>query len=282
MVARNAHELRLRERGTVASDGTHPDDRYHLQILSRALAVLFAFTPTSPEWTLESLSTELELNKTSLLRILRTLESEKLVLRHDDRYRLGPRVLDFSSAFLSTLSVHELAQKHMYTLAEACAQTVSLAILDHLEVVYIGIEHSQREVGIQGQVGGRHPAHATSLGKVLLAALDDDDLEERLAGAELARLTHRTIVNPAELRAALDTVREQGYATDDEERGIGIRCVAAPIRDHQGKVIAALSVSGPIFHMTDVALGDVRRKLMDTAAAISEELGYIERRPAQV
>lgn len=264
----------------MASTEGHGDDRYHLQILSRALAVLHAFTPSSPEWTLEGLAAELQLNKTSLLRILRTFENEKLVLRHDDHYRLGPRVLDFSSAFLSTLSVHDVAQKHMYALAQSCGQTVSLAILDNLDVVYIGIEHSQREVGIQGQVGGRHPAHATSLGKIMLAALDRDVLASRLEGTDLERLTHRTIVDPKELVNALDLVRDQDYAVDDEERGIGIRCVAAPIRDHRGKVIAALSVSGPIFHMTDMALADVRDKLRVTAAAISEELGYVERDPA--
>lgn len=258
-------------------DGAAGDDRYHLQILSRALSVLFTFRRVAPEWTLEGLSSQLDLNKTSLLRIVRTLEAEKLLIRHGERYRLGPRVLDLSYAFLATLSVVEVAQKYMYELSQACGQTVSLAILDDFDVVYIAIEHSQREVGIQGEIGGRHPAHATSLGKVLLADLDDAELRERLRNHTLERLTHRTIVDSEELVALLPQVRESGYATDDEERGIGIRCLAAPIRDHQGRVVAAMSVSGPIFHMTEVALQDIRKRLIEAAASVSEELGFVDR-----
>lgn len=253
--------------------------RYHVQTLSRALSVLFAFSPAAPEWTLEGLSSALGINKTSLLRIVRTLEDEKLVLRHDDRYRLGPRVMDFSYAFLSTLSVSDLAGRHLYALAHECGETVSLAILDNMEVVYIAIEHSQSEVGIQGHVGARHPAYATSLGKVLLAALEPDDLDARLGATPLVRLTHRTLVDPGELVSVLTQVRKQGYAIDDEERGIGIRCVAAPVRNHRGSVIAALSVSGPIFHMTDAKMVQVRQRVLAAAETISAELGYGTRQP---
>ena len=251
------------------------DEQYVIKNLSRGLAVLFAFTKGASEWTLDSLSAALDTNKTSMLRILRTLEAEKLVLRDGDRYRLGPRVLHLSNAFLSTLSVHEAAEKHLRALADATNQTASLGILDDMDVIYIGIEHSQREVGIQAEVGGRHPAHATGLGKVMLAALTDDELDARLAGRQLTRLTHRTIVDPAQPKATLRLVRSQGYAMDDEERGIGIRCVAAPVRDHNGEVTAALSVSGPIFHMTDAVVAEVRERVLVTAAAVSEELGFL-------
>jgi IclR family pca regulon transcriptional regulator len=264
----------------VSQPGANGEDRYHLQILSRALSVLFAFSRRSPEWTLEGLSTELDLNKTSLLRIIRTLEGEKLLHRQGERYRLGPRVLDLGYAFLSTLSVVEVAQPYMYALSQHSGQTVSLAILDDFDVVYIAIEHSQREIGIQGEIGGRHPAHATSLGKILLADLGDDELRERLAGRELERLTHRTVVDAEDLVSLMSHVRESGYAIDDEERGIGIRCVAAPIRDHRGKVVAAMSVSGPIFHMTDAALPNIRDRLITAAARASEELGFVERETA--
>lgn len=256
------------------TEANEPDQKYRVQILSRSIAVLFAFSAKQPERSLDDLAAELAINKTSLLRILRTLEAEGFVLHDDERYRLGPRVLDLGNVYLSTLSVHGAAQREMARLADAFGQTVSLAILDGFDVVYIAIEHAQRDVGIQGEVGGRHPAHATGLGKVLLADLDAGQLDALLDGRELKRLTHRTIVDPDQLRERLLQVREDGYALDDEERGIGIRCVAAPIRDHRGRVTAALSVAGPIFHMPEEILPDVRRQLIGAADRVSRTLGH--------
>lgn len=250
------------------------DEKYRLQILSRAISVLFAFSARQPERTLDALAHGLDINKTSLLRILRTLEMERFVLRDGERYRLGPRVLDLGSVFLSTLSVHDAALPEMAHLAASCGQTVSLAILDEFDVVYIGIEHAQREVGIQGEVGGRHPAHATGLGKVMLADLEPERLDALLIGRDLRRLTHRTIVDPDVLRERLIAVRRDGYALDDEERAIGIRCLAAPIRNHDGRVTAALSLAGPIFHMLDETLPFVRSSMLEAVERISSKLGY--------
>lgn len=250
------------------------DDKYNVQLLKRAVNVLFAFSAKSPERSLDSLATELTLNKASLLRILRTLEAEKFLLRTDERYSLGPRVLELGNVYLSTLSVHGVAQPEMTRLAETCGQTVSLAILDEFDVVYIAIEHAQREVGIQGEIGGRHPAHATGLGKVLLADLDPSRLDALLAGRTLKQLTPRTIATADALKSRLEGVRRDGLALDDEERGVGIRCVAAPIRDRSGRVGAAISLAGPIFHMTDEKVPFFKEHLLRAAAAISERLGY--------
>jgi len=256
---------------------TRPDqlEKYRLQILERAIAVLFEFSASSPQLSLDDLAAKSGVNKTSLVRILRTLEPAGFVLREDDRYRLGPRVLELANAYLSTLSFHKVAQRRMTALALACRQTVSLAVLDGLDVVYVAIEHAQREIGIQGEIGGRHPVHATALGKVLLADLPPALLQARLAGADLQRLTHRTIVDPDELLRVVGQVRRLGYAIDDEERGIGIRCVAAPIRDFRGRVVAAISVAGPIFHMNEATLEAIRLQLLDTVASVSHELGYM-------
>ncbi len=252
------------------------DGKYKVQLLSRALTVLFAFSAKKPKRTLDDLAAELEINKASLLRILRTLETEKVLLRFGDSYRLGPRVLELGHSYLSTLSVHEVAQPYMTSLAEACDQTISLAILDEFEVVYIAIEHAQREVGIQGEVGGRHPAHATGLGKVLLADLGAPQLSSLLENRELKPLTRRTITSAEALKERLEQVKREGVALDDEERGIGIRCIAAPIRDRSGRVIAGLSLAGPIFHMTDDKIPLYTKKLRQSAATISEQLGHVE------
>ena len=250
------------------------DNKYHLQHLARALQVLFVFSGDKAEWSLEDLASELKLNKTSLLRIVRTLESERFLLRRDQVYRLGPRVLDLANVYLSTLTVHRVAQPYMQKLAKTCQQTVSLATLEGREVVYIAIEQAQREVGIQSEIGGRHQAHATALGKVMLADLSDQEVLERYKGTELKRLTHRTIVEVDKLVDRLHGVRQLGYALDDEERGIGIRCVAAPIYGQKGEVVAGLSLAGPIFHMTEDVIPTYLKALLEATSGISQELGY--------
>jgi DNA-binding IclR family transcriptional regulator len=252
---------------------TSDERKYVVQILERAMRILFDLAGRSEPCTLEELATDHDVSKASLLRILRTLELEGVVLRENDAYQLGPRVLDLSHGYLANLELDQVARPPMRRLAEATDQTVSLAVLDGLDVVYIGIEKARRELGIQGQIGGRHPANATALGKVMLADLNEDDLRRRLDGADLPRLTHRTLADPDTLRTHLVRVAEQGYALDDEERGIGIRCVAAPIRDADGDVVAGISVAGAIFHMTDETVAEYRELVLEAAARISERLG---------
>src|SRR6056297_1646045 len=217
------------------------DTKYVVQILARALRVLWTLADRNDGWTLDDLAQRLDVNKASMLRILRTLEADRVVLREGDAYVLGPRVLELSHGYLRDLELDAVAKPFLQRLAAQTGQTVSLAVLDELDVVYIAIEKAHRELGIQGQIGGRHPANATALGKVLLADLGPDELTERLG---------------------------------DEERGIGIRCVAAPIRSADGRVIAAISVAGAIFHMSDDVFAQTTDRVLETAAAISSRFGY--------
>lgn len=250
------------------------ETKYVVQILARALRVLWALASRNDGWTLDDLSQHLDVNKASMLRILRTLEADRVVLREGDAYVLGPRVLELSHGYLRDLELDAVAKPFMQRLAGQTGQTVSLAVLDELDVVYIAIEKAHRELGIQGQIGGRHPANATALGKVLLADLDPAELTARLGGDELPRLTHRTLYTPDAVIAHLEQVRAQGFAVDDEERGIGIRCVAAPIRSADGRVIAAISVAGAIFHMSDDVFAENTERVLETAASISSRFGH--------
>lgn len=257
---------------TPAPDGS--DRKYLVQILERALRVLWTLASANHGWRLEELAHELKLNKASLLRILHTLEADRVVLRENERYVLGPRVLALSHGYLRGLELDEVARPFMESLAARTGQTVSLAVRDAFEVVYVAVEKAHQELGIQGEIGGRHPANATALGKVLLADLSKGERDALLAEHELPRLTHRTVTTPDALEVQLARVRTQGYAIDDEERGIGIRCVAAPIRRADGRTIAAISIAGAIFHMTDDVLTAYTEHVLEAAAAISERFGY--------
>jgi len=259
------------------SNNNEPRD-YRLQIVERTFGVLRAFTAEQPHWTLDDLHRHLGVNKTSLFRILKTLESEELIHHFDGVYKLGGRVLELGQAFLGGIPVRDVAAPHIKELADRSRQTVTLGILQNLSVLYVAIDRPQQEVGILGHVGQRYPAHATALGKVLLAFSSSEDVEETLLKVELERLTHRTIVDPERLIRHLADVRDAGYALDDEERGIGIRCIAAPIFDHTGSTVASISVSGPIFYVTDDQLPRYTELLLQSAGRISQELGYISER----
>lgn len=261
----------------------HPandEQKYVVQSVARALRILWALADRHHGRTLEDLAQEHDLSKASLLRILRTLENDRVVLREDDRYRLGPRILDLSRGYLNGLELDDVARPFMRRLAAATGHAVSVAVLDGLDIVYIAFERSNRELSVLGEVGVRHPAYATALGKVLLADLDPSELDRFIAEHPFPRLTHRTLHTREALAAQLEQVRAQGYAIDDEERSIGIRCVAAPIRDADGRVAASISVSGAIFHMTDDVLAEHVRHVPATAEAISERLGYVPGPPA--
>lgn len=249
-------------------------EKYRIQIVERAIQTLLSFAAPASSQTLEELAKRTGTNKTTMLRIIRTLENAGFLVRDDDRYRLGARVLDISNAYLSTLTINKVAQKPMESLANEFGQTVSVAILDEADVVYVAIEQAQRELGIQGEVGGRHPAHATALGKVLLSGLNPEDARARLKSRELVRLTHRTLVDVDDVMASVERVKRDGYALDDEERGIGIRCVAAPIHDRKGLIVAAMSIAGPIFYMQDDQVEKILGRLLESTHEIDAEMGW--------
>ena len=139
------------------------DGKYTVQILARAIHVLGALAGRVQGWSLDELGASLGIAKASLLRILRTLEDEGVVRRDDDLYFLGARVLDFSHGYLRGLELTAVARPLMEELATRTGQTISLAVRDGLEIVYVAIERAQQDIGIQGEIGARHPANATAL-----------------------------------------------------------------------------------------------------------------------
>lgn len=249
-------------------------ERYRIKVLSRACTVLAAFGDAAPRMTLDELQRVVAVPKPTLFRIVRTLELEGLLVRHEDRYSLGSRVLTLAHHFLRQTSLPRLAEAPIRALARDLGLSISLAMLDDLEVVYLAVENPAHELGLQGDIGRRHPAHATAVGKVLLAYLDPALLTERVRTATLARLTPATRTEPDDLLAHLADVQRHGYAVDDEERGIGIRCVAVPIHDATGMVIASMSCAGPTPRVERQTVPALVERLRTTADTISGLLGF--------
>lgn len=248
-------------------------EAYRVRAITRAFRVLSTFDEDRPALTLDDLQQELGFNKASLLRILRTLEAEGALVVREGRYALGPRLLRLAHQFLSQTSLPRVAQPHFERLTQEQGLTVSLAILDGSDVVYLAVENPKLELGLQADIGKRHPAHATAVGKVLLASLPEEEARAILTAQPLEALTENTLVDPDAVMRELETVRARQYAVDDEERGIGIRCVAVPIVGARGRIQAAMSLAGPIFYCLRDRIDAYVEALRNASSAISYELG---------
>lgn len=248
--------------------------RDHLQTLERGLAVLVAFSDAGPWLSLGELAARTGLTKPTVRRIVLTLERLGYARSADNRYALTPRVLALGYAYLSSLSLTEVAQPLMERLTDRVGLGTSLAVLDGADIVYVERVPRHRITSINLAVGTRLPAHATSMGHVLLADLSADRLDGYLAGAPFPPLTERTLTDPDALRERLRVVRERGWDAVDQELEIGRRSAAAPVRDASGHVVAALALSCGTSERTFEQLVDEFVPLLrETADSVSDLLG---------
>lgn len=241
----------------------------------RAIALLKIFSDEQPEIGLAELARLVELNKTTTYRLLTALESEGLVTRNPvtDAYRLGPEMIALGGRALRANDLTSVSQAELEALAGQVGETTTLETLVDDEVLILIEVSGGHLVSSNQAVGTRWPAHATSTGKVLLAHLPLDSLEARLKKS-LTRLTDETITDLATLQRELATVHNQGYAVADQEIEIGFMAVGAPIYDHKGEVVAAISVNGPTARLTPDRLPEVARLVQSAAGRISMQLGF--------
>jgi IclR family pca regulon transcriptional regulator len=250
-----------------------PRNSDYVQSLERGLAVIRAFDAEHRELALSDVARATGLTRAAARRFLLTLVKLGYVHAADGRFSLRPRVLELGYAYLSSLTLPEVAQPHMEALVAQVNESSSISVLDGLDVVYVVRVPTRRIMSITIAVGTRLPAYATSMGRVLLAGLPTDQLDERLAGVKLRALTKRTVTSKAALRRILATVRRQGYAAVDQELEEGLRSLAVPIHDRAGAPIAALNVSVHASRATMAALKrDFLPKAGVAAAAIESDL----------
>src|SRR4051794_14380237 len=243
-----------------------------LQSLERGMAVIQVFSRERPALTLSEVANLTGITRATARRILLTLEKLGHVRSDGRLFSPTPRLLTLGWAYLSSLNLSELALPLMEALVEETHESCSAATLDLPDVVYVARVPTRRIMSITLSVGTRLPAHCTSMGRVLLAALPPDELERYLAATKLEAWTERTTTDPERLSAAIDETRQRGWALVDQELEIGLRSVAAPIR-RGPDTIAALNVSSAV---SRVSLDDLRRRilppLVKTANTISNAL----------
>jgi DNA-binding IclR family transcriptional regulator len=250
-------------------------ERYVVRAIDRALTVLVLLAGTPTGMDASALARGAQLHVSTVFRILQTLKLRNFVVEAPGGlYRVGSKAFEVGSSFLRSTSLQSEGQMIVERLSEETGETASLGILDSDEVFYLAIAHGQRELGIQSNVGTRHPVYCTALGKVLMADLDWPEAKALLTRIERKRTTINTIVNIGRLREELLKVGSQGYALDAEERTIGVRAVGAPVRDHSGRVVAAISAAGPAFRIAGASHELLISQVQKLAAEFSQRLGY--------
>jgi IclR family transcriptional regulator, pca regulon regulatory protein len=253
------------------------------QSLERGLTILSSFTENNPVLGIADLARAVGLNKSTTHRYVATLAKLGYVQQDPDtkRYSLGPRVVDLGFAAINSMEITRVAGHHLQALSDETGYTVSMAVLDGPDIVYVDRRRSGRAssfaMGLHLHVGSRLPAYCTSMGKVLLAYRDPAELRALLDRTDLARRGPKTITAREQLMVALARVRHTGIAVNDEELAAGLRSVAAPVRDRSGKVVAAVNIA---IHLTvwnasvESVVSRLEGPLRHTVTEISERLGY--------
>ncbi|GIH92366.1 IclR family transcriptional regulator C-terminal domain-containing protein [Planobispora siamensis] len=245
----------------------------HVQSLARGLAVIRAFSAAAPELTLSEVARATGLTRAAARRFLLTLVDLGYVRTDGRLFALSPRVLELGYAYLSSLSLPEVAEPHLERLVAEVHESASVAVLDGEDVVYVSRVATTRIMRVTINIGTRFPAHCTSMGRVLLAWLPPDELDAYLERAELRAFTSRTVTEPAVLRAELARVRSQGWSMVDQELEEGLRSIAVPLRERSGRVAAAMNVSSHASRTTaESARRDLLPHLLATAARVEADL----------
>ena len=252
---------------------------YPIKVLDKSLSVLELLLQKGSPMNMTELSKKLGFYTSTIHRILDTLKHWGYVEQdpHTQKYQLGLKALELGMAKLRQMDLVREATPYLKELENQCNETVHLGVLEAGEVLYLAKEESSQTIRMISYVGKRAPLHCTGLGKVLLAYLPEKERKRILFRKELPRLTENTITNKRELEKELNKVREQGFALDREENEKDVRCVAAPIRNYQGEVIAALSISSPIFRIEKNAQNNQKKALLEISKKISKRLGYNEK-----
>ncbi len=266
----------------LAAMAKHRRDKtnYLIQSVAHALDVLEEFKGEVPEYGVTELSRKLKLHKNNVFRLLATLEARGYVEQNKltENYRLGIKILELGQSYIRQTGLVRQARPIMVELVREVDETCCLMVLRAGQAVCVDAVEAGQTVRVVAQVGVHLPAHATASGKVQLAFESDAEIE-RLVAAPLKAFTPRTITDADALRKELSRAARLGYAVEDEEFEEGVRCVSAPIRDYTGRVVGAITVSGPAARLAPERMSrEISAKVVRAAIEVSGRLGFeIER-----
>ncbi|MBP8717717.1 MAG: IclR family transcriptional regulator [Candidatus Atribacteria bacterium] len=249
---------------------------YPIKVLKKAFLVLEILLKNDAPLSMTEISERLDYYPSTVHRILDTLKYGGYVEQDPltQKYQLGMKLLELGMAKLNQIDLVKEARPYLKELAKKCNETVHLAILEDTNVLYLAKEESSQTIRMISYVGKRAPLHCTALGKTILAFLPLAKREQLLARMELFKLTENTITDKQKLIEELNKIEQEGFALDREENEKDVRCIAAPIRNYQGKVVAAVSISGPAYRLNEGNQNHLKDELISTCQEISARLGF--------
>jgi DNA-binding IclR family transcriptional regulator len=255
-----------------------PATRYTVDAAAKALELLSVFSFREPRLTLADLANRTGIPRATAFRLLSTLEQSGFLAKVHGAYQLGIKCFVLGNIVAGGLDLRETAHPHLVALRDATRETTQIAILDHWQVVYLERMLSPLPAGfMRSRAGAILPAYCTALGKTLLAFSREADVAAWATTQKFTALTPHTITSSTRLLKELRVIRERGYGLDEEEREKGVCCIAAPVRNHTGDVVAAISVAGPTHRMPRALAGsDVAAAVVAAARTISVDLGAPE------
>ncbi len=249
------------------------NDKNFVQSLDRGIAVIRSFSAESPRQTLADVARSTDLTRATARRLLLTLEELGYVRSDGKHFELTARVLDIGYSFVASLNVNDIAQPFLEALSETVHESSSVSVLDDTDIVYIARVPTKRIMTVAIGLGSRFPAYQTSMGRVLLAEMPDEDVVSVFERSNRTRVTERTVRSADSLLECLHDVRANGWAMVDQELEIGVRSIAAPLRDGSGTAIAAVNIST---HVGRTSMNEVEERflprLIETADAVSDAL----------
>jgi DNA-binding IclR family transcriptional regulator len=276
----SSHQLKSVDKTTRGRSrpNANPREAKRLSSVATAIALLKAFSEDEVEIGVSSLAKRLGVAKSTVHRLAVTLVSEGMLEQNpeNERYRLGIALFGLGALVRRRMDVSSEARPHLFSLRESTGETVHLAILDRLEIMYIYNLESPQAIRMRSDIGVRKPAFCTAEGLVMLAFQPPALVNEIIARGLKAR-TAKTKTDPDVLWRTLERVRQDGYAIEDEESEVGMRSVAAPIRNASADVVAAIGVAGPVQRLSDEVVAGFAPRVLEAAATISARIGYRSR-----
>lgn len=250
-------------------------NEYNVRAIERALQILESFDDEHRSRGVSEIAEAVGLHKATTHRLITTLANHGYLERvpGDQQYRLGMQLATLGLSILRGMDLRREAEPYVNAVVDRCEETCDISVPDRGEALIIEVIRSRQALAMMTSVGQRLPLHATAGGKVFLAFLPEAEREAILA-RPLTRYTAKTITDPEALRREARQFVEQGYTFDDEEFEVGVRAVAAPIRDASSQVVAVISMPGPVARITQERIPEIAREMMGTAEAISRRLGW--------
>ncbi|MEW6136851.1 MAG: IclR family transcriptional regulator [Thermodesulfobacteriota bacterium] len=255
------------------------DQRNSVKSLVKALNILKLYRPGKSEWTVGEMAKELGYHKSSIQRLVTTLEAHGFLERTEpprSRFALGPITLMLGHIASQDIDLRSVARPHLQKLVDVTGETAHLCVVDQSQCYYLDKIDSGKAVRIATYVGQRLHLHCSAVGKTLLSGMTEEEVDRVISDSGLPRFTDTTITDRESLRRELDRIRESGCAYDNEEYEVGLRCVAAPVKDNLDRVVAAISLAGPVQRFTTSEVERFAIYVREAAAKISKRLGHMK------